>query len=266
MLVSSSVGFEDALPLLLTAVADGRLTLDDISLRMYSAPMAIFDLPEQPDTYIEVEIDRFQVIPPSGFEHANCAWSPLAGKKLSGCVHRVVIRGQTTYLDGSFFTSGQGRDVSGTRRVDGSGSVGSAKLQISTVPTPGGGRTSRVTHMDGGLRSPIRQRTDSLNIASGAAMAAASSMASSSWSGTAAVLAAGASPLMANGNLSSIAANGGSAAEGLQSLMRGPAAAAGGLLQSIDEQDNAFSGISGSNNRLTPKVHSSLSYIAEASR
>lgn len=38
-------GLETALPLLLTAVHDGRLTLDDIILRMCINPRKIFQLP-----------------------------------------------------------------------------------------------------------------------------------------------------------------------------------------------------------------------------
>lgn len=42
------------LPLLLTAVSDGRLTLDDIIRRLYDNPRRIFNLPVQENTYVEV--------------------------------------------------------------------------------------------------------------------------------------------------------------------------------------------------------------------
>lgn len=42
------------LPLLLTAVSDGRLTLDDIIKRLYDNPRRIFNLPVQENTYVEV--------------------------------------------------------------------------------------------------------------------------------------------------------------------------------------------------------------------
>src|SRR3990172_12167762 len=54
-------GLESALPLLLTAVKQGRMTLDDIILRYHTNPRRIFDLPAQPDTYIEVDL--------------NCQWT-----------------------------------------------------------------------------------------------------------------------------------------------------------------------------------------------
>lgn len=47
-------GLETMLPLLLTAVSDGRLTLDDIIKRLYDNPRRIFNLPVQDNTYVEV--------------------------------------------------------------------------------------------------------------------------------------------------------------------------------------------------------------------
>lgn len=47
-------GLETMLPLLLTAVSDGRLTLDDIIKRLYDNPRRIFNLPVQENTYVEV--------------------------------------------------------------------------------------------------------------------------------------------------------------------------------------------------------------------
>lgn len=56
-------GLETALPLLLTAVHDGRLTLDDIVLRYHTNPKRIFGLPDQPDTYVDIDPDFEWVIP-----------------------------------------------------------------------------------------------------------------------------------------------------------------------------------------------------------
>lgn len=49
-------GLETMLPLLLTAVSDGRLTLDDIIKRLYDNPRRIFNLPVQENTYVEVRV------------------------------------------------------------------------------------------------------------------------------------------------------------------------------------------------------------------
>ena len=48
-------GLETMLPLMLTAVNNGLLTLEDLEDKMYHNPRRIFNLPEQPDTYIEVK-------------------------------------------------------------------------------------------------------------------------------------------------------------------------------------------------------------------
>ena len=99
-------GLEDALPLLLTAVNEGQLTVEDITARMSDNIRTIFNLPTQSESYVEVEIDRKAIIP-------TTAWSPVSDKVLSGALHRVVIDGQTVFLDGkSMATATNGQDVS----------------------------------------------------------------------------------------------------------------------------------------------------------
>ena len=44
------------LPLLLTAVSEGRLTLEDVTSRLHHNPRRIFGLPEQEDTHVEVNL------------------------------------------------------------------------------------------------------------------------------------------------------------------------------------------------------------------
>ena len=92
-------GLETALPLLLTAVFEGRLSIDDLILRLYTNPRRIFNLPEQPQTYIEVD-------PQTAWEihavqtYTRCAWTPFEGWKVRGRLRRVVLRGETAYEDG----------------------------------------------------------------------------------------------------------------------------------------------------------------------
>lgn len=47
-------GLETMLPLLLTAVSEGRLSVDDLVKRLYENPRKIFSLPIQENTYVEV--------------------------------------------------------------------------------------------------------------------------------------------------------------------------------------------------------------------
>ncbi|KAH9984927.1 carbamoyl-phosphate synth [Russula vinacea] len=100
-------GVEESLPLLLTAVADGRLALKDIQERLHDNPIRIFGLPEQTHTHVEVVVNRSFVFPKRGDY-----WSPLSGKPIKGAVHRVIVHGQTVFLDGAFVAPPSGKDVS----------------------------------------------------------------------------------------------------------------------------------------------------------
>jgi carbamoyl-phosphate synthase/aspartate carbamoyltransferase len=100
-------GVEEVLPLLLSAVLDKQLTMEDIQLRLHDNPVKIFSLPEQPQTQVEVVMNR-----PTRFRHKAKCWSPLEGKNVVGSVNRVLIQGQTVFLDGASFTSAIGRDIS----------------------------------------------------------------------------------------------------------------------------------------------------------
>jgi carbamoyl-phosphate synthase/aspartate carbamoyltransferase/dihydroorotase len=92
-------GLETALPLLLTAVKDGRLSFDDLILRMHSNPRKIFGLPEQPETSVEVDQDASWTIHASEL-HSRCGWTPFEGMQVSGRVRRVILRGKTAFYDG----------------------------------------------------------------------------------------------------------------------------------------------------------------------
>ena len=95
-------GLETALPLLLTAVNDGLLTIEDIILRYHTNQKKIFNIPAElfRDTYIEVDMNHSWVVPKVP-QFSKCGWTPFEGKKLKGCVKRVVIRGQPVYMDGN---------------------------------------------------------------------------------------------------------------------------------------------------------------------
>lgn len=104
-------GLETTLPLLLTAVREGRLSLEDIIERMVINPRKIFSLAEQPDTWVEVdETHRFEI---SGSAlQTRVKWTPFEGRKVSGLVTRVVLRGREVYEDGKILVDpGFGKDV-----------------------------------------------------------------------------------------------------------------------------------------------------------
>lgn len=91
-------GLETALPLMLNAVYEGRLTMDDLVERMSTAPKRIFNLPEQVDTRVEVSLDARQEISASSM-FSRCGWTPFEGMQVVGVVREVVLRGVTVYQD-----------------------------------------------------------------------------------------------------------------------------------------------------------------------
>ncbi|KAI8435053.1 hypothetical protein MSG28_003468 [Choristoneura fumiferana] len=92
-------GLETILPLLLNAVHEGRLTIDDIINKFHRNPRKIFNLPEQPNTYVEVDMD-FEWTIPESMDFTKSKWTPFAGMQVCGSVHRVTLRGEIAYVEG----------------------------------------------------------------------------------------------------------------------------------------------------------------------
>ncbi|XP_027201907.2 carbamoyl-phosphate synthetase 2, aspartate transcarbamylase, and dihydroorotase rudimentary [Dermatophagoides pteronyssinus] len=104
-------GLETMLALLLTAVREGRLKLDDVIKRLYNNPMKIFDLPDQPDTYVEVDLDEDWIIP-TAMSFTKSRWTPFAGRKVYGRVRRIVLRNEVAFVDGNILVEpGFGRNI-----------------------------------------------------------------------------------------------------------------------------------------------------------
>ncbi len=104
-------GLETMLPLLLTAVQEGRLTLERLVELTSSRPQAIFRLPSLPDTYIEVDTSARWTLPSSGW-YTGPDWSPFTGMAVTGRLVRTVLRGQTAYNDGQVMAApGSGRNI-----------------------------------------------------------------------------------------------------------------------------------------------------------
>ena len=89
-------GLETSLPLMLLAVEQGRLTLDDLIAKMHTNPARIYGLPTQPDTFIEVDTDARYTFPvaggrpsPDGAHLPGCKW--LAGWNALPCAARLSL-------------------------------------------------------------------------------------------------------------------------------------------------------------------------------
>ncbi|XP_056008763.1 CAD protein-like isoform X3 [Ostrea edulis] len=127
-------GLETMLPLLLTAVYNGRLTIEDLVAKLHTNPKKIFNLPDQPDTYIEVDMEHHWTIP----DHMNFSksrWTPFAGMKVVGKVMRTVLRGEVAYIENEILVpKGFGSDIK-SYILQSSAPIGSGdQLQVQIPP------------------------------------------------------------------------------------------------------------------------------------
>ncbi len=97
--VNGVPGLETSLPLLLTAVSEGRLTTQQVIDLTSKNPRRIFDIPEQPDSLVEVDLDEKYTITGDQL-FTKCKWSPFEGREVTGKVTKVVLRGQTVFENG----------------------------------------------------------------------------------------------------------------------------------------------------------------------
>jgi carbamoyl-phosphate synthase/aspartate carbamoyltransferase/dihydroorotase len=104
-------GLETALPLLLTAVHSGKLTLEDIIARCVTNPRRIFSLPEQSATWIEVDPDaQWTIRGENSFTRSH--WTPFEGLPVRGRVERVILRGKTAFENGQIVAPmGYGKNI-----------------------------------------------------------------------------------------------------------------------------------------------------------
>ena len=89
-------GLETALPLMLTAVHAGRLTLDDLVHRMVTKPRQVFMIPEQAATWVEINTDAVWEIRAEN-HFSRCGWTPFEGWKVRGRVKQVWLRGNEIF-------------------------------------------------------------------------------------------------------------------------------------------------------------------------
>ena len=104
-------GVETMLPLLYTAVKDGRLTLEQLLEKSVTNPRKIFKLPEQAETWVDFdETDTYEIH--ASDLHSRCGWTPYENWKVTGRVRRVVLRGQEAYRDGNVLAApGYGKNI-----------------------------------------------------------------------------------------------------------------------------------------------------------
>ena len=147
--VSPDFGIAETLPLLFSAVADGRLTKEDIILRMHSNPKQIFQLHDQHNCSVEVEFGT------SAAHAVGQTWSPFK-KYPSAPITRVVLGGQTIVLDGKQVGRVKGLDMSShvSGRPSTAGTVYSPRLAPQRQRT-----TATYSSLDQMTLSSPQQRT-----------------------------------------------------------------------------------------------------------
>ncbi len=92
-------GVQTLLPLLLSAVHEDRLTLKQITVRLVDNPRRIYRLPEQPETWVEVDVDAAYELRDEAML-TRVGWTPFAGRTVRGRVVRVVLRGEVVFEGG----------------------------------------------------------------------------------------------------------------------------------------------------------------------
>jgi len=111
-------GLEAALPLLLTAVHDGKLSLRE-GIRLTSAgPAIIYGLARKGRIAPGYDADLTLVDPDAEWAigdrpfFTKCGWSPFEGRKVKGRVEQVFLRGQEVHAHGEILVQpGFGRPV-----------------------------------------------------------------------------------------------------------------------------------------------------------
>jgi dihydroorotase-like cyclic amidohydrolase len=103
-------GLETTLPLLLTAMKQGKITLDQIIEKCHTAPARIFNLPTDESTSVEVDMSPYII---SNDElQTKCGWSPFSGQEVYGKVTKVILHGQTVYQNGAVLVDpGKGKVI-----------------------------------------------------------------------------------------------------------------------------------------------------------
>jgi carbamoyl-phosphate synthase/aspartate carbamoyltransferase/dihydroorotase len=86
-------GLETAAGLLYLAVQEGKIKEEDVVKFLYTNPKKIFNIPDQADTYIELDPEIPFTVGEDGYE-TKCGWSLYEGMTLYGKVQTVVFKGK----------------------------------------------------------------------------------------------------------------------------------------------------------------------------
>ncbi|MCL5797763.1 MAG: hypothetical protein M1366_03110, partial [Patescibacteria group bacterium] len=104
-------GVETMVPLMLNAVSQERLSLDDLVRLINVNPQKIFGFKQDKETYIEVDTQEKYIIENKNL-FTKCGWSPYAGWEIRGKIKNVFIRGTKVFSEGKVLVKeGFGKQV-----------------------------------------------------------------------------------------------------------------------------------------------------------
>jgi carbamoyl-phosphate synthase/aspartate carbamoyltransferase/dihydroorotase len=104
-------GLETTLPLLLTSVSQGKLTLEKIIELCSTNPAKLLSLSIDKETKLEVDMDEELTIEGANLK-TKCKWTPFEGMKVKGKVKNVFIRGKKVFSDDTILArAGSGRVI-----------------------------------------------------------------------------------------------------------------------------------------------------------
>ncbi len=89
-------GLETTLPLLLTAVSQDALTIEDVVRLCHTGPKTVFGIDQGPDTYIEIDPEEEYVIDQSKMQ-SKSKWTPFNGWKMKGKLLRITLHGKKVF-------------------------------------------------------------------------------------------------------------------------------------------------------------------------
>lgn len=95
-------GLETTLPLLMTAIHEKKIKINDVIRLCYDGPRRILHLPEDSKTYIEVDTETQYALAGAKMQ-SKCGWTPFEGKKVWGRVTKTVISGKVAYENGIIY-------------------------------------------------------------------------------------------------------------------------------------------------------------------
>jgi len=112
---SGMPGVQTLLPILLTYVAQGRLSLETVVQMACQRPAELYGIRGKGRIEVGYDADLVVFDPNRSYTferwmvESKCGWSPYEGEKLTGTVEAVVLRGETAVRSGERVTKASGR-------------------------------------------------------------------------------------------------------------------------------------------------------------